>query len=84
LDAVDAAASGAKCSQGGLTVSEQSAQDERRKLRTAKPCGPGTRGWCQAVGGEIDPTGSISHQTGNDGDKTNSSPGSNCVFNVDL
>ena len=23
----------------------------RRKLRTAKPCGPGTRGWCQAGGG---------------------------------
>ena len=27
--------------------------------RTAKPCGPDTRGWCQAVGGEFDPTGSI-------------------------
>jgi hypothetical protein len=25
--------------------------------RTAKPCGPDTRCWCQAVGGEIDPTG---------------------------
>ena len=23
----------------------------RRKLRTAKPCGSGTRGWCQAGGG---------------------------------
>jgi hypothetical protein len=28
--------------------------------RTAKPCGPDTRGWCQAAGGEFDPTGSIS------------------------
>jgi hypothetical protein len=27
--------------------------------RTAKPCGPDTRGWCQAVGGEFGPTGSI-------------------------
>ena len=27
--------------------------------RTAKPCGPDTRGWCQAAGGEFDPTGSI-------------------------
>jgi hypothetical protein len=26
--------------------------------RTAKPCGPDTRGWCQAAGGEFDPTGS--------------------------
>jgi hypothetical protein len=43
-------------------------------LRTAKPCGPDTRCWCQAVGGEFDPTGSISHQAGSDGDKTNSSP----------
>jgi hypothetical protein len=25
--------------------------------RTAKPCGPGTRCWCQTAGGEIDPTG---------------------------
>jgi len=25
--------------------------------RTAKPCGPGTRCWCQAGGGEVDPTG---------------------------
>ena len=52
-------------------------------MRTAKPCGPDTRCWCQAVGGEIGSTGSMSHQAGSDGDKTNSSPGSNCVF-VDL
>ena len=30
----------------------------RGKLRTAKPCGPGTRGWCQAGGGLQRPTGS--------------------------
>jgi hypothetical protein len=28
--------------------------------RTAKPCGPDTRCWCQAVGDEFDPTGSVS------------------------
>jgi hypothetical protein len=27
--------------------------------RTAKPCGPGIRGWCQAAGGAFDPTGSV-------------------------
>src|SRR5882762_11030511 len=27
--------------------------------RTAKPCGPGTRCWCQAAGGGSDPTGSF-------------------------
>jgi hypothetical protein len=43
--------------------------------RTAKPCGSGTRGWCQAAGGEFDPTGSIRHQAGSDGGKRNSSPG---------
>jgi hypothetical protein len=43
--------------------------------RTAKPCGPDTRGWCQAAGGAFDPTGSISHQAGSDGGKRNSSPG---------
>jgi hypothetical protein len=52
-------------SQGGLRpVSDQRAPDERRLspakpfgedgwLRTAKPCGSGTRCWCQAVGGEM-------------------------------
>ena len=29
----------------------------RRKLRTAKPCGSGTRGWCQAGGGLQSSTG---------------------------
>jgi hypothetical protein len=28
-------------------------------LRTAKPCGPGTRCWCQAGGDVFDPTGSF-------------------------
>jgi hypothetical protein len=29
----------------------------RRRLRTAKPCGPGTRCWCQVGGGFTNPTG---------------------------
>jgi hypothetical protein len=32
-------------------------RDWWRLLRTAKPCGPGTRCWCQAGGGFLDPTG---------------------------
>jgi hypothetical protein len=69
-DAVDAAASGAwSCSQGGpWSVSEHNAQttdaNARRspqgevgRLRTAKPCGPGARGWRQAGGGLQSPTG---------------------------
>ena len=48
--------------QGGLklclgAVSDRSAQDERRSSRTAKACGSGTRGWCQAGGGCSNPTG---------------------------
>jgi hypothetical protein len=46
-------------SQGGLIVRErtQRADDRRQcpakagRLRTAKPCGPDTRCWCQAGGG---------------------------------
>jgi len=50
--------------QGGLrlclgAVSDRSAQDERRSSRTAKACGSGTRGWCQAGGGHSNPTGFI-------------------------
>jgi hypothetical protein len=30
-----------------------SVQDDRRFLRTVKPCRSGTRCWCQAGGGEI-------------------------------
>src|SRR5882762_8394460 len=33
-------------------VSDQRHADERRYSRTAKPCGPGTRCWCQVSGGE--------------------------------
>ena len=56
--------------QGGSSVSDCSASDERRLspakpfgedgwLRTAKLCGSGTRCWCQAVGGGCDSTGSF-------------------------
>jgi hypothetical protein len=41
-----------------LQVCERSARVRRRaQLRTAKPCGPGTRGWCQAGGGLQSSTG---------------------------
>jgi len=68
--AVDAAASGARgCSQGGL-FRERTRRAGRTALkRTAKPCGPDTRGWCQVVGGSYDPTGSKRHQAGSDGGK---------------
>jgi hypothetical protein len=48
-DAVDAAASGATTSQGGLHAHERSGERARRTalLRTVKACGPGTRCWCQ-------------------------------------
>ncbi|MEH2516752.1 hypothetical protein V1279_002325 [Bradyrhizobium sp. AZCC 1610] len=73
---MDAAASGARsCSQGGFSRERTRRAGRTALKRTAKPCGPDTRGWCQAAGGEIDPTGSIRHQAGSDGGKTNSSPG---------
>jgi len=58
-DAVDAAASRAlNRSQGGLRpVSDREARRRTALMRTAKPCGPGTRCWCQVRGGEIDPSG---------------------------
>jgi len=57
-DAVGATASRARAIAGQpCAVSDQSAQDERRSSRTAKPCGPGTRCWCQAGGGCSNPTG---------------------------
>jgi hypothetical protein len=72
---VDAAASGAKRVWRAV-IREQARRARRTALqRTAKSCGSDTRGWCQAAGGEFDPTGSISHQAGSDGGKTNSSPG---------
>jgi hypothetical protein len=57
---VDAAASSRKAIAGRIQTRERStdAQDERRFLRTAKPCGPGTRCWCQVRGGFVSPTGS--------------------------
>src|SRR5580765_2399146 len=51
-DAVDAAASARKVIAGRVSRERAAgAQDERRWLRTAKPCGPDTRCWCQAAGG---------------------------------
>ena len=58
-DAVDAAASGARLrSQGGFGC-ERSGRRARRTtlMRTAKPCGPGTRCWCQVGEGLSSPTG---------------------------
>ena len=61
--------------QGEATREQFTSRRTYGAERTAKPCGSGTRGWCQAAGGEVDPTGSISHQAGSDGGKRNSSPG---------
>src|ERR1700730_13881967 len=67
--------------------SDHRAPDERRQspakpfgedgwLRTAKPCGPGTRCWCQVGGGFGRPNRvRQNRQFADDGDKTNSSPG---------
>ena len=41
---------------GFMPVSESRARRTRWR-RTAKPCGSGTRCWCQAGGGNVDPTG---------------------------
>jgi hypothetical protein len=47
-DAVDAAASARMVIAGRVSRERATgAQDERRWLRTAKPCGPDTRCWCQ-------------------------------------
>src|SRR5437868_9629518 len=52
-DAVDAAAlTRASRSQGGFPVSDQERARRTAPKRTAKPCGPGTRCWCQ-VGGDM-------------------------------
>jgi hypothetical protein len=64
-------------SQGGsfdLVSDVSHAHDERHWSRTAKPCGPGTRCWCQAGGGALIPTGIGCARFAGDGDKTNSSP----------
>ena len=52
------AASARKVAAGrGQPVSGSRRAGRTALMRTAKPCGPGTRGWCQAGGGESDPTG---------------------------
>jgi len=57
-DAVDAAASGVKWNRrAGLPWATTSRRRTALK-RTAKPCGPGTRCWCQVGGVLVDPTGS--------------------------
>jgi hypothetical protein len=54
--------------QGGVSCERSPARRRRRQspvepfgedgwLRTAKPCGPGTRCWCQVGGGFSNPTG---------------------------
>jgi hypothetical protein len=59
-DAVDAMASARRVAAGQVyPVSGSRRAGRTTPMRTAKPCGPDTRGWCQAAGGEIDPTGSI-------------------------
>ena len=61
---MDAAALGAQMSsQGGLflkSVSEETARRRTALKRTAKSCGPGTRGWCHVRGGYAGPTGQAS------------------------
>ena len=48
----------AEGSQGGLWPVSDRRRGRRAALkRTAKPCGPGARCWCQAGGGFLDPTG---------------------------
>ena len=47
-------------SQGELNLMSGHWRARRTALkRTAKPCGPDTRGWCQTAGGAFDPTGSV-------------------------
>jgi hypothetical protein len=46
--------------QGELNLMSDERRAGRTALkRTAKPCGPDTRGWCQTAGGAFDPTGSV-------------------------
>ena len=57
-------------------IRERSQRAGRMTLsRTAKPCGPGTRGWCQAGGDSARPDRAwLDLQSAGDGGKTNSSP----------
>jgi hypothetical protein len=49
---MDAAASGASCNcRAGFSREQSTLRRRSTLLRTAKPCGPGTRCWCQAGGG---------------------------------
>ena len=58
-DVVDAAAP-AREGVRRAVIRERIQRARRTALkRTAKPCGPDTRGWCQAAGGDFGPTGSI-------------------------
>ncbi len=43
--------------QGGLAVSDRHQARRATSKRTAKPCGSGTRCWCQVGGGFSNPTG---------------------------
>jgi hypothetical protein len=54
-DAVDATASGAQMFAGRFSVSEPRRAGRTTQTRTAKPCGPGTRCWCQVGGGFCQP-----------------------------
>jgi hypothetical protein len=58
---VDAAASGTprNCRAAPMEWSREREPACRRTAlkRTAKPCGPGTRCWCQVGGGSRGPTG---------------------------
>src|SRR5260370_35852710 len=57
-DAVDALASARNGVAGRVSRERYLRAGRTAPKRTAKPCGPDTRCWCHAVGGEIDPTGS--------------------------
>jgi hypothetical protein len=76
---VDAAASGAQRHgrAGWRKACEPSTARRRTKLtRTAKPCGPGARCWCQVGGGVASPTGSCNTvNSPTTVTRTNSSPG---------
>ena len=62
----------------GLSQTRERSTARRRTMlrRTVKPCGSGTRCWCQ-VGGGFGWPDRVRHnrQFADDGDKTNSSPG---------
>jgi hypothetical protein len=56
-DAVDATASARNLFAGRFFREWTTARETTAPKRTAKACGSGTRCWCQAAGGGIDPTG---------------------------